>query len=48
MARPQSGGAPNLSIQRKSFAEWCALIQTVEQDKKIDHDLGNSEFNNKV
>ena len=40
--------APNLSSQRKSFAEWCALGQTVEAAKKIDHDLVNSEFNNKV
>ena len=40
--------ALNLSLQRKSFAEWCALSQTVEAAKKIDHDLVNREFSNKV
>ena len=40
--------ALNLSFQRKSFTEWCALSRTVEAAKKIDHDLVNREFSNKV
>ena len=40
--------ALNVSLQRKSFAEWCALSQAVEAAKKIDHDLVNREFSNKV
>ena len=40
--------ALNLSLQRKSFTERCALSQKVEAAKKIDHDLVNREFSNKV
>ena len=40
--------ALNLSLQRKGFAQLCALSQTVEAAKKIDHDLVNREFSNKV
>ena len=30
--------APNVNLQRKSMAEWCALSQTAEAARKINHE----------